>query len=283
MMDGAVSVGKGVSEKQRRVARLCGVALLVAAVLLMGCATSPLGRQQLKWVSQAEVDQAGESTFRQLLRQEPVSRDSAVNAYVLCVAHSVTDALSGPAARIEWQVVVFDSLEPNAFALPSGKIGINRGILRVARTQDQLAAVIGHEVAHVLAEHANERMSAQYATGAAVSMGASAAGAMGPGLGQAAGLLGAGAQMGVLLPYSRVHESEADLLGLDLMARAGFDPAASVTLWENMSRNSGGGPSGFLSTHPSNSQRTQALEERLPHAESIYRRAVSRGHQPHCS
>ena len=275
--------GRGRAAADRRSLRLRAGALLLAAGFLAGCATSPLGRQQLKLVSKAEVDQAGEAAFRQLLRQQPVSRDSAVNAYIFCVAHAVTDALSGPAARIQWQVVVFDSLELNAFALPGGKIGVNRGILRVARTQDQLAAVIGHEVAHVVAEHANERMSAEYATGTAIALGASAAGTAGPGLGEAAALLGAGAQMGVLLPYSRSHESEADLVGLDLMARAGFDPSQAIFLWENMRRNSGGSASEFLSTHPSQSQRTRDLEERLPQAEGIYRRAVSRGRRPHCS
>lgn len=89
--------------------------------------------------------------------------------------------------------------------------------------------------------------------------------------------------MGVLLPYSRAHESEADLLGLDLMARAGFDPAQAIVLWENMRRNSGGRASEFLSTHPSHSERTEAIEERLSRAEGIYHRAVSRGRRPHCS
>ena len=261
--------------------RRVAAALLVAA-WTVSCATSPLGRSQLKMMPREQVDQAGEMAFDQILQQKPLSRDSDVNAYVLCVTRSITAQLSGPAARLNWQVVVFDDLSPNAFALPSGKIGVNRGMLRVARSQDQLGAVIGHEISHVVAEHANERMSAEYAAGSALSLGANAAGAVHPGFGQAVGLLGTGAQIGVLLPYARAHEREADLMGLDLTARAGFDPSQAIVLWENMGEISTARTSDFLSTHPGEKQRMEELRARLPKAMAIYRNAQARGRSPHC-
>ncbi len=258
------------------------VAMVVFAVAVASCTTSPLGRAQLKVMPRHEVDEAGAMAFSEILRKKPGYRDAAINAYVLCVTRELTAQLSGPAARLQWQVVVFDDLSPNAFALPGGKIGVNRGMLRVARTQDQLAAVVGHEIAHVQAEHANERMSAAYAASSAIGLGAAAASGMDPAYGQAVNLLGTGAQLGVLMPYSRAHEREADLMGLDLMARAGFDPDSSIVLWERMAELSSRKPPEFLSTHPSEETRMGDLRERLPKARAIYRNARARGRHPEC-
>jgi len=256
--------------------------MLVFAVVAAACTTSPLGRSQLKMMPRHEVDEAGAMAFSEILRKKPRYRDANVNAYVLCVARELTAQLSGPSARLQWQIAVFDDLSPNAFALPGGKIGVNRGMLRVARTQDQLAAVVGHEIAHVQAEHANERMSASYATSSAIGLGAAAASGMDPAYGQAVNLLGTGAQLGVLMPYGRAHEREADLMGLDLMARAGFDPDASIALWERMAELSPRKPPEFLSTHPSEATRMDDLRERLPKARAIYRNARARGRHPEC-
>ena len=257
-------------------------AMGVAALSLAGCSSSPLGRSQLKMMPRHEVDEAGAMAFSEILREKPISRDADVNAYVLCVTKNLTARVSGPAARLQWQVVVFDDLSPNAFALPGGKIGVNRGMLRVARTQDQLAAVIGHEIAHVQAEHANERMSATYATSSALSLGAAAASSAHPVYGQAVNVLGTGAQLGVLLPYGRAHEREADLMGVDLMARAGFDPDASIVLWQRMAVLAETKPPAFLSTHPSEETRMEDLRERLPKARAIYQNAHARGRNPRC-
>ena len=261
--------------RRQRMAALLGLAGVVAA-----CTTSPLGRSQLKIMPRHEVDEAGAMAFSEILRKKPVYRDSEINAYVLCVTRELTAQLSGPAARLQWQVAVFDDLSPNAFALPGGRIGVNRGMLRVARTQ--LAAVVGHEIAHVQAEHANERMSASYATSSALGLGAAAASGVDPAYGHAVNLLGTGAQLGVLMPYGRAHEREADLMGLDLMARAGFDPDASIVLWQRMAELSGPKPPEFLSTHPSEETRMDELQARLPHARAIYRNARARGRQPEC-
>jgi predicted Zn-dependent protease len=152
----------------------------------------------------------------------------------------------------------------------------------VARTQGQLAAVIGHEVAHVMEGHANERMSSQFATQSAMQVVSAIADASNPVHGEMIGLLGAGIQVGVLLPYGRKHESEADLIGLDIMATAGFDPHESIALWRNMSSAGGAQPPEFLSTHPSHSSRIYELERRIPMAMPLFENARTRGQRPRC-
>jgi len=176
----------------------------------------------------------------------------------------------------QWEVVVFEEEEPNAFALPGGKIGVNTGIVKVAKSQDQLATVLGHEVAHVIAHHANERVSQQAVAGTLMQV---AGATLDPRL---AAALGAGAQVGVLLPFSRTQESEADLVGLDLMASAGFDPRASVEFWQNMEKAGGAGTPEFLSTHPSGSTRMSDLRNRLPQAMQLYDQATQAGRRPRC-
>jgi predicted Zn-dependent protease len=174
----------------------------------------------------------------------------------------------------------------NAFALPGRKIGVYRGMLAVAENSSQLAAVIGHEVGHVLARHGNERVS--QATAAQLSQTAVAATVASADMSSATGQLimagvGLGAQYGVLLPYSRAHESEADLIGLQLMAKAGFDPRESVTLWQNMASASGGqAPPELVSTHPSNETRIASLQANLPAAIELEKQARAQGYRPGC-
>jgi predicted Zn-dependent protease len=179
-------------------------------------------------------------------------------------------------------VTVFQDKAANAFALPGGKIGVNTGLLEVATNPHQLATVIGHEIAHVQAHHGNARMSASYATQAGLTLAQVLAGASSPEKQQLIGLLGAGAQVGVLLPYGRSQESEADRLGLEYMARAGFDPQESVNLWRNMSETSGSQPPEFLSTHPAHGTRIQQLEAQMPTALNLYRQAQAQGKTPNC-
>lgn len=169
---------------------------------------------------------------------------------------------------------MFESEDVNAFALPGGKIGVFTGLLKVANTQDQLAAVIGHEVSHVLARHSAERASADIPA----QIGGAFASAYGVGQ-----LYSMGVGALFLLPYSRSHESEADLLGLDLMASAGFDPRASITLWQNMAKASGGQkPPEILSTHPSDETRMHDLNERMKGALELYVNAKGQGRNPKC-
>ncbi|MCP4039020.1 MAG: M48 family metallopeptidase [bacterium] len=257
------------------------VALLV--VLLASCATSPLGRRQVKLYPSSEMARMGALSFERIKSDAAPSRNAVVVSYVECVAHRIIEAMGGE--RIEdWEVVVFEDESANAFALPGRKIGVHTGLLAVAENQHQLATVIGHEVGHVIAGHSNERVSqAQLAqAGMIVAQVAGQSSGMTEEQQQLFGLLGLGVQVGILLPYSRVHESEADLIGLDLMARAGFEPAESVALWQNMGRG-GGAPPEILSTHPSHSTRILDLTKRLPRAERLRDKARAAGRNPHCS
>ena len=250
---------------------------LVSALIVVSCATSPLGRQQLVLVSDAQMDAMGLEAFEAIKAEEPIEQDKRINAYIDCVANAITQDLGG-----DWEVVVFKDDRPNAFALPGRKIGVQTGLLQVAQNQDQLATVLGHEVAHVLSKHGNERVSHQIA----VQTGLSVASAVTPhtASGQALmGALGVGAQYGVLLPYSRLHESEADLYGLDLMAEAGFNPQEAVNLWVNMSTAGGGQPPEFLSTHPSHGTRIHDLEARMQNAVQLRDAARTQGRNPQCA
>jgi predicted Zn-dependent protease len=256
---------------------------LLALALLVACVTSPLGRRQLKLMPEDQMTEMGLTAYDQISKETPASTDRALNAYVVCVANAITGALADGDAPLAWEARVFDVDAPNAFALPGGKIGVNRGLLSVAKNQDQLATVIGHEVAHVIAGHSNERISAQYATQGALAVASAVTDPANPTHQQAIALLGAGAQVGVLLPYGRTHESEADLLGLDLMSRAGFDPRQSVELWRNMAAAGGQQPPEFLSTHPSHNTRIEKLEARIPQDLPVYQEARRSGRAPRCS
>lgn len=239
------------------------------ALLLSACGTSPLGNPQLQLFSHAQLAQMGAASYEKIKENTPAATDDSVTAYVNCVAHALTEQVSG-----EWVVTVFKSKQVNAFALPGGKIGVYTGLLDVAEGQAQLAAVIGHEIGHVLAEHSNARLSAKYATAAGMQiLGAYlGAGAGGAGSQQIMALLGLGAQVGILLPYSRGQESGADIIGLKLMARAGFDPRAAVDLWRNMSAAANGGaPPELLSTHPSSTSRIHNLKQHMDEALRLYR------------
>lgn len=253
--------------------------LTVIAVFLSGCTTSPTGRQQVLLMPAAQLDQMGAEAYNQMKQELPISRDARKVRYVQCI----TDALTAQVdSQYKWEVTLFDDDSANAFALPGGKMGVHTGLLNVAENQHQLSAVIGHEIAHVLAQHANERMSIQYATRSSMDL-------LGAIVGQDTatkqtifGVLGVGSQFGIAMPFSRRHEAEADIMGLEIMARAGFDPNESVTLWQNMSRASGGSPPEFLSTHPSHSTRINGLRANIPRVMPDYERAVSSGRTPDC-
>ena len=251
------------------------LALLFLAALA-GCATSPTGRSQLLVFPADELDAMGIKAFDEMRAQLTVEEDPAINAYVRCVANAITDEL--PDKNTSWEVVVFKDDNPNAFALPGGKMGVYTGMLKVAENQDQLASVLGHEVGHVLAQHGNERMSQQQITNVALSV------AAGSGYVDSLSMqaLGLGAQIGILLPYSRDHESEADVIGLDLMAEAGFDPRESVQLWKNMEKTGGGAPPEFMSTHPAGSTRIDNLLGHMADALHTYNDARARGNAPNC-
>ncbi|MBA2779375.1 M48 family metallopeptidase [Billgrantia kenyensis] len=259
--------------------RLITVATL--ALTLTACATSPTGRQQLTLMSDAQLNEMGQEAFSQYQQDLPQA-GQAYQRYAQCIAEALIEVLPERERDQDWQILVFESEQANAFALPGGYMGINTGLLRVAQNQDQVAAVVGHEIGHVLARHANERVSTQTSTQLALSVLGSAAGMQGPGGEQLMGALGLGAQYGILLPFSRRHETEADIIGVRLMADAGFDPRASLELWENMSAEGGARPPAWMSTHPSHGQRTQVLESEIPGALARYEEARGAGRQPNC-
>ena len=255
---------------------------LLAALLATGCDESPTGRKQFRLVPESQMNALGEQSFEELLRTLPLSEDPGLRAYVGCVAQALVDALPEPHGS--WSIAVFDASTPNAFALPAGKIGVHTGMLRVARTPDQLAAVIGHEIGHVIADHANERLTQELAVQGGlmlVDLLAEESGSFEHETLRKA--LGIGAEYGLLLPYSRTHEREADQIGRDLMANAGFDPRASIALWRNMAAAGGGQPPAFLSTHPSNDNRMKELAEGMPRSVELHRQARAARRLPNCT
>ena len=260
-----------------------GVAALYTAInLLSGCATSPLGRTQLAFFPDSEMNRMGVLAFQEIGTKTPIDDDPVVRRQVQCVADSLLNRLGGNADSSDWEVVVFKQDQANAFALPGKKIGVYTGLLKITENQDQLAAVIGHEVAHVIARHANERVSTSYLAQSGTQLIAAMAGGSTSTRNNVMAMLGVGAQVGILLPFGRAQESEADLMGLDLMARAGFDPRQSVRLWQNMSAEAGKRPPEFLSTHPASATRIRQLQDRLPLALELYEQARSAGRRPRC-
>jgi predicted Zn-dependent protease len=222
----------------------------------------------------------GLQSFATLKQQKPISQNPQYNQLASCIAGAITQEVGGG-----WEVVVFEDSSPNAFALPSNKIGVYTGMITlVDGNQEQLAAVIGHEVGHVLAKHSNERASQDMAVNQGLGMVQTMSNPQTV-MGQTAmGLLGIGAEYGILKPYSRTHESEADIIGMDLMAKAGFDPNQSITLWQKMDQASQGQqPIEFMSTHPAHATRIQQLQKHIPQAMALFQQAQAMGKQPRCN
>ncbi|MFC3034579.1 M48 family metallopeptidase [Pseudoalteromonas fenneropenaei] len=256
-------------------------ALCVA--LLAGCKTSPTGRNQIALFSSNQMAEMGQASFQEMKASMPIEHEPYVNRYVNCVTNNIIKQLPANFANQAWEVVIFKDESANAFALPGGKIGVHTGLLTVAKDQSQLAAVLGHEVAHVIAEHANERMSqnallqtGMQVGGAALQMGNVQY------RGEIMQALGLGAQFGVILPFSRSHESEADLVGLEYMAKAGFDPKGAIALWQNMQAQSGERQPEFMSTHPAPENRIAKLTAYLPKVTPSFEAAKQQGKAPQC-
>ncbi len=253
---------------------------LLAVFTLTSCTKSPTGRSQFAFMSQSKLEQMGTESFEQMKSEIPISKDKKLTAFVQCVADQITPNVSKEAHSEDWEVVLFDSEQINAFALPGGKIGVYTGILNVVEDQHQLAAIMGHEVAHVIANHSNERLSSNQAAAVTQQL----AGALLGGQDEKtksyvmAGL-GVGLQYGVLMPYGRSHEKEADIIGQELMAVSGFKPDAAVALWHNMAAASGSAPPEFMSTHPSHDTRINKLTEHLQVTQPMY---TASSNKPNC-
>lgn len=262
---------------QKTVVVLSGVALLLA------CETSPTGRKQFMMYSDEQIAPQAIQQYQKMKEAKPPLTKTPANAYVNCITDALLATLPGDQGK-GWEINVFEDDTPNAFALPGKKIGVHTGIFKVAKNADQLAAVIGHEIGHVEAHHGAERMSMSTATNIGVMAASIAIGASTDNNNTqlAAAALGLGATYGLMMPFSRSHESEADRLGLDYMARAGFNPEASIELWKNMAKESKDQPAEFMSTHPSHDTRTNDLSANMGQALIEYDAARAAGKKPNC-
>lgn len=208
----------------------------------------------------------GLQAYEQIKEESRVSRDSALNRRVQEVGRRIAAVSQHP--EWDWEFTLFENDEPNAFALPGGKVGVHTGLFRVAENDAQLATVIGHEVAHAIARHGAERMSQGLL---AQGLGAVAIGTgVNP---QVVDLAAQAATLGVILPYSRTQEAEADHIGLLYMAQAGYDPREAINLWQNFEALGGERPPEFLSTHPAPGTRIDRLRELMPEALEVYERS----------
>ncbi|WP_447600495.1 M48 family metallopeptidase [Nitrospira sp. Nam80] len=266
-------------------ARLRVTGLVLLAVSATACTTNPYtGRWQLMAIPASYETSMGEQSYAQVLHdpKNPISHNPREVEPVTRVAERIIEVAkrskyAEAAQSYKWEVSVIKSDQTaNAFALPGGKIAVYTGLFPFAKNEAGLAAVMGHEVVHALARHGGERMSQSIGTqvlmiGAAIGLGSSGMGSTTSQLAMQA--LGLGAQVGVLLPFSRKHESEADYIGLLFAAEAGYDPQEAVRVWERMESAGGQQPSEFMSTHPSHGTRIKQLTEWMPEALALYESA----------
>jgi predicted Zn-dependent protease len=255
--------------------------LAIAAVAVKGCQQGPFGRHQIVALNSKEEAALGAQAFDKVLNESNVVDGGDVVRVVRRIAGRLEASAAKPEVlrdlrlrgqQFDWQVRVVRSGQVNAFCLPGGKIVVYTGILPVARTESGLATVMGHEIGHALAHHGAERMAQQQMVIIGQQAVAGSMSDMDPRSQRAIlGMLGAGSQMGILLPFSRRHESEADHIGLLLMAGAGYDPRQSIAFWGRMEQMAGSRKvSEFTSTHPSHERRARDLEGWLPQALPLY-------------
>jgi predicted Zn-dependent protease len=256
-----------------------GRVLVVVALLVAGCARAPYtGRSQLILLSPQEENALGARAFQEVVVESRLVSRPELVAPVEAVGRRLARVAERP--DYGWKFVVIDDPEQqNAFCLPGGKVGVYTGILPIARDTNGLAVVLGHEIAHALARHGAERMSQGLAAEAGGSILSTLLGG-GPSGNVILAAYGLGAQVGVLLPYSRAQEAEADHIGLILMARAGYDPHGALGFWERMERREGPNPPEFLSTHPGHGTRQQQIQAWLPEAMRYYGAAARMGSEP---
>ena len=264
-------------------ARNCGMAASLSALSLTGCSSTTgsgaigVDRQQLLLVSNEQVLQLSAQSYNKSLQdarkqgvldtnKAQLNRLKGISTRLI----SQVGAYRPDAAKWDWEVHTIKSDQLNAFVMPGGKIMFYSGIIdRLNLSDDEIAAIMGHEMAHALREHSRERLSREYATQTGIGLAASVFG-LSQGQAEIAGLAG---DFGLSRPHSRTQESEADQIGLELMARAGYNPQAAITLWQKMQRASQGEPPQFLSTHPSSSNRIAQLQALMPKVMPLYQQA----------
>lgn len=256
--------------------------LTLIVMVLAACATVPhTGRRQLNMVSDNQLNSIALKAFNDVVSKEKACNDERFNQAV----KQVSDRISKAAESVDkpgfaWDVKVIEKDTPNAFCLPGGKIVVFTGLMPYVKNEAGLAAVIGHEVAHAVARHGGERLTQQLAVKGAVTVGGEILKGEDGNLDQKSRLLlaavGMGGTVGVILPYSRLHETEADRIGQIYMASAGYDPTESVRLWERMAKITKPPIPEWLSTHPADGERVRKLNESLPEAQKFYAKAPAK-------
>lgn len=256
---------------------------LFVLLFLLGCSTVPItGRKQLSFIPQGELMTLSDQGYKDVLSKSTLSNDAAWKQKVTDVGQKIAtsaeifmreNGMEKDLKNYKWEFnLIQDDKTVNAFCMPGGKIVVYTGILPVVQDENGLATVMSHEVAHAIANHGGERMSQELLVQAG-GMGLSQLMKSKPAVAQQILMqaYGAGSQVGILLPYSRSHESEADHIGLVLMARAGYDPKTSVAFWERMSSLGGAKAPELLSTHPANARRIADINKEIPEAEKYYK------------
>lgn len=257
--------------------RVASALLLVLA--FSGCAVVPeTGRKQLMFVSPNQEAQMGLASFEQIKQTEKISTDPRANAQVKRIGERIAKSVGRDLENAQWEFVVFESDQVNAFALPGGKVGVYTGLMKLAASDDELACVMGHEIAHVTSRHGAERTSQTYAVAgiaALTEIGMQAKDVDPEKRAMVMAAYGVGSAVGYMLPFSRLHESEADAVGLRFAAGAGYDPRAAVTFWEKMAKANAGAqkPPVWFSTHPSDEQRIANLRKLAPQYLPLYENA----------
>lgn len=234
--------------------------ILIALLFSISCSTTPVsGNKAFLLTSAATENKQGEEAYEEILQKEKVVTGTPEARMVEEIGRRIAAVANQP--DFQWEFKTLQSDEPNAFCLPGGKVAVYTGIFKYAKNEAGLATVMGHEIGHAIARHGGQRMSQQMATNAAL------AGLAIVGLGKmdntkktiAMAALGAGATYGIILPFSRAHETEADEIGLVLMAKAGYDPKEAINFWDRFSKAGGSAPPEFLSTHPNSENRREHL------------------------
>jgi predicted Zn-dependent protease len=250
--------------------RVIFFAALLASTVIACQSVQQTGRSQFIVISESQERELGDQAYQDILKKSQLSNRSDWQAQLRRVGERIAAASARP--DFKWEFNVIQGKDINAFALPGGKIAFWEGIMPAAQDDSGVAVIMAHEVAHVLARHGAERMSQEIGAQAIGQILALGVGQVTPGLQEDfLKLYGLGASVGVLLPWGRAQESEADQIGLTLMAKAGYDPASAIAFWQRMSKIAGDKPPEFLSTHPSDETRIAQIKAWLPEARSHYR------------
>lgn len=256
---------------------------LAAMLVLSGCGTVPLtGRRQILLVSDQDVLASSLTQYNDYMKTATKSTSSQWSSMVTRVGKKIADAterylrangMAGEVKEFSWEFNLVKDNQVNAFCMPGGKIVVYEGLMNLVSSDDELAVVLGHEVAHAVAKHSNERISQQMLTQYGANILNSLMGDKSASLQRAAATVyGLGTQYGVTLPFSRKHESEADYMGLVFMTIAGYNPDVAIGFWQKMSAGSGGTVPQFMSTHPSDKTRIEDIRKELPGIKAKYRK-----------